>query len=126
MKKEATLYDRLGGMKAIEAVVNDFIDTVGSDKRITNPKVGQRLKEIDIAKLKSLVADQVCAGTGGPCEYKGRSMKESHAGLAITDAEFGYVVDDLVKTLDKYKVPEKEKGELLAILGPMKPDIVGQ
>ncbi len=126
MKKETSLYDRLGGMKAIQAVVNDFIDTVGGDKRITNAKVAQRLKEIDIAKLKSLVADQVCAGSGGPCEYKGRSMKESHAGLGITDAEFGYVVDDLVKTLDKYNVPEKEKGELLAILGPMKPDIVGQ
>jgi hemoglobin len=51
-------------------------------------------------------------------------MKETHKGLAITEDEFNYVVDDLIKTLDKYKVPEKEKQELLAILGPMKPDIV--
>jgi len=58
------------------------------------------------------------------CEYKGRSMKESHAGLDISEADFNYVVDDLVKTLDKFKVPEKEKNDLLAILGPMQPDIV--
>ena len=82
------------------------------------------METIDIDRLKALVSDQVCGGTGGPCEYKGHSMKETHKGLEISEAEFNYVVDDLVKTLDKYKVPEKEKNDLLAILGPMQPDIV--
>ena len=123
-KKEATLYERLGGKEAIAAVINDFVDTVGSDERIKNEKVAQRLKAIDIDNLKSLLVDQVCQGSGGPCEYKGRNMKEAHAGLEISNADFDYVVDDLVKTLDKYKVPQKEKDELLAILGPMRPDIV--
>ena len=70
--------------------------------------------------------EQICAGTGGPCTYTGRDMKSAHAGMGITDAQFNALVEDLVKSLDKFKVPEKEKGELLGILGPMKPSIVGQ
>jgi hemoglobin len=53
-------------------------------------------------------------------------MKSAHRGMNVTDAQFNALVEDLVKTLDKFKVPAKEKGELLAILGPLKPDIVGQ
>ncbi len=123
-KPSTSLYERLGGKKAIEMVVSDFIDTVGGDKRIQNPRVADRLAAIDINQLKSLVVDQVCMAAGGPCTYTGRTMKEAHTNLGITTAEFNYVVDDLVKTLDKYKVPQKEQQELLALLGPMKPDIV--
>ena len=53
-------------------------------------------------------------------------MKTAHKGMRVRDEEWNALVEDLVKSLDKFKVPEKEKGELLAILGPMKPDIVGQ
>ncbi len=70
-KKEATLYNRLGGKEAIQEVISDFVDTVGGDKRIKNEKVAERLKAIDINQLKALLVDQVCMGTGGPCEYKG-------------------------------------------------------
>jgi hemoglobin len=121
---QASLYDRLGGKKAIDLVVHDFIDTVGNDPRIQNPKVSERLAAIDIDRLKELVADQVCMATGGPCEYKGRDMHSSHVGLDITNAEFDYVVDDLVKTLNQYKVPDPEQQELLALLAPMRTDIV--
>ena len=72
------------------------------------------------------MVDQVCQGTGGPCTYQGRDMVSTHKGMNITDSEFGALVEDLIKALDKHKVPEKEKGELLGILGPMKPAIVGQ
>ncbi len=121
---QASLYDRLGGKKAIDMVVNDFVDTVGSDQRIKNQKVAERLAAIDIGNLKRLVSDQVCMASGGPCTYTGRDMKTAHTNLGITEAEWNYVVDDLVKTLHKYKVPEKEQQELLALLGPMKGDIV--
>lgn len=123
-KPQATLYERLGEKPAIEAVVNDFIDRVGSDPRITNERVQARLAAIHIPTLKWQVTNQVCAATGGPCEYTGRDMGAAHTGLKITNAEFDAVVDDLVKTLDKYKVPEQEKNELLALLGPMRKDIV--
>jgi hemoglobin len=120
----ASLYNRLGGEKAIRTVVSDFIDTVGGDRRIQSPKVQARLAEIDIGKLKMHVANQVCMATGGPCKYEGRNMKEAHANLGISGEEFGYVVDDLVRTLDKYRVGAREKDELLALLAPMKSDIV--
>jgi hemoglobin len=72
------------------------------------------------------LVEQVCQGSGGPCEYKGKDMVSAHKGMNINDAEFGALVEDLVKALDKNKVPAKEKGELLGVLGPMKPAIVGQ
>ena len=123
-QKEASLYERLGGKSAIAMVVNDFVDTVGADSRITNEKVAARLEETSIPVLKMLITDQVCMATGGPCVYTGRDMVESHKGLEITNQEFDWVVDDLVKTLDKYKVPEREKNELIDLLAPMRSDIV--
>ncbi|MFY9287201.1 MAG: group 1 truncated hemoglobin, partial [Alphaproteobacteria bacterium] len=73
---------------------------------------------------KMHVVNLVCAGAGGPCNYTGRSMKDSHAGLKITSREFDFVVEDLVAALDKFNVPEKEKSELLSLLGPMRKEIV--
>jgi hemoglobin len=118
-KSELSLYDRLGGTPAITAVVGDFLETVGSDSRVKNQPPPARVP----ALTQSLV-DLVCQATGGPCVYKGRDMKAAHAGMGITPAEFDAVVDDLVKTLDKYEVPAREKNELLALLAPMRGDIV--
>ena len=121
MADKKSLYERLGGQPAIVAVVDDFVGNVAADTRINS-----FFKTTDIPRLKRLLVEQICAGTGGPCKYTGRDMKSAHRGMKITDAQFNALVEDLVKTLDKFKVPAKEKGELLAILGPMKPDIVGQ
>ncbi|MGH8798985.1 MAG: group I truncated hemoglobin [Casimicrobiaceae bacterium] len=119
--QQKSLYDRLGGKDAIVAVVDDFVGNVAADNRINH-----YFARTDIAGLKRNLVDQICAGTGGPCSYTGRDMKTAHAGMGVTNADFDALVSDLVKTLDKFKVPEKEKGELLAILGPMRPSIVGQ
>jgi hemoglobin len=119
--QQKSLYDRLGGQGAIVAVVDDFVGNVAADNRIN-----KFFARTDIPRLKRLLVEQICAGTGGPCTYTGRDMKSAHAGMGITDAQFNALVEDLVKSLDKFKVPEKEKGELLGILGPMKPSIVGQ
>ena len=119
--QQKSLYDRLGGQGAITAVVDDFVGNVAADNRIN-----KFFAKTDVPRLKRLLAEQICAGTGGPCTYTGRDMKSAHAGMGITDAQFNALVEDLVKSLDKFKVPEKEKGELLGILGPMKPSIVGQ
>jgi hemoglobin len=121
---EPTLYQRLGGREAIKLVVDDFVANMAAD-----PRVNGRFKGLDagrVAKLQTNLADQICDATGGPCAYLGRDMKAAHAGMGITDAEWSATVGDLVKSLDKLRVGAKDQQELLAILGPMKKDIVGQ
>jgi hemoglobin len=76
--------------------------------------------------LRNNLIDQICQGTGGPCVYKGKTMLETHTGMNITSQEFSALVEDLVMALDEFDVPEKEKTELLNILGPMQTDIVGK
>ncbi|HEU4683371.1 MAG TPA: group 1 truncated hemoglobin [Nitrospira sp.] len=114
-----SLYERLGGKPAISAVVDQFVANVATDTRING-----RFTTTDIPKLKANLVDQVCAASGGPCVYKGRDMKTTHAGMRIANADFSALVEDLVKALDTYKVPVQEKNELLALLAPMKGDIV--
>ena len=116
-----SLYDRLGGKGAIQAVVDDFIGNVAGDARIN-----KRFASANIPRLKTMLVDQICEASGGPCKYMGASMLDSHRGMKITDAEFNALVEDLVKSLDKFKVPSQEKTELLTALGSMKPDIVNR
>ena len=121
MMTQKPLYDRLGGKPAIQAVVNDFIGNVAADRRIN-----ERFAKADIPRLKMMLVDQICQASGGPCKYTGASMIDSHKGMNITDGEFTALVEDLIKSLDKFKVPAQEKNELLGALGGMKPQIVGK
>jgi hemoglobin len=113
------LYERLGGQKAVQAVVDDFIGNLAADTRIN-----LRFFNTDIPKLNKLLVEFVCMATGGPCKYTGQGMEESHAGMELVDEEFVALVEDLVKTLDKFKVPKAEKDQLLGALGPLQPQIV--
>jgi len=114
-----TLYDRLGGKGAITAVVDTFVAHVAADNRIN-----KKFAKSNIPRVKSEIVDQVCAATGGPCTYTGRSMKEAHRNMKVTEGEFNALVDDLTTALDDYKVPTAEKEELLGKLATMKADIV--
>ena len=114
-----TLYDRLGGKDAITAVVDELVANIAADTRIN-----AMFANADIPNLKTKLVDQICEASGGPCKYTGKTMKDAHVGMNIKEADFNALVEDLVKALDKFKVPEKEKGELLGALGKMKDDIV--
>ena len=116
---KTSLYDRLGQKPAITAVVDDFVANVAADKRING-----RFANANIPRLKTMLVDQICEATGGPCKYTGRSMLDSHRGMNITEAEFNALVEDLVKSLNKFKVPPEEQQQLLTALGGMKGDIV--
>lgn len=114
-----SLYDRLGGKPAITAVVDDFVARVAADNRING-----KFANANIPRLKTMLVDQICQASGGPCAYTGRDMKATHAGMGINGGEFDALVGDLVATLNKFKVGEREKNDLLGALGPMKKDIV--
>jgi len=115
----ATLYDRLGGAKVIEQVVADTIDRTASD-----PVTKRSFDKVDLAKLKKKVEEHICELSAGPCKYSGDTMKLSHQGLDIREAEFFGMVQHLRDSLDKAGVPQSAKNELLKILAPMKRDIV--
>ena len=119
-----SLYKRLGGREGIALVVNDFVGNMAADTRV-NARF-KDMKPADVEKLKSYLADQICDASGGPCSYLGRDMKTVHTGMKSTEAEWNATVENLAKALDKNMVGVKERQELVAILAPMKPDIVGR
>jgi hemoglobin len=100
-------------------IVDTWVMTIASDSRIS-----QYFANADIGMLQSHLYDQLCELVGGPCKYTGKDMKTAHRGMGVTGADFNALVEDLVGALDKFKVGEKEKGDLLGALGPMKTDIV--
>jgi len=109
---DTTLYQRLGGKPAIAAVVDDAIANAAAD-----PRINQRFVGTDIARLKAALVEFLCDRSGGPCTYRGRNMSDAHEGMKIRADEFDALVEDLVRSLDTYKVPARERGELLTLLG---------
>lgn len=125
MSSQPSLYERLGGVYAIAAVVDDFIDRIMQDSRLNaNPKVDEAHHRVSKAGFKYLVTEQVCWAAGGPQVYTGRSMRDSHVHLEITEFEWQSFLDDLRQTFDKFEVPAAERAELLAIVESTKSDIV--
>lgn len=121
-QEKKLFYTRLGGYDAIAAVVDDFIGRLVADKRFSRFFVGH--SEDSLKKIRMHVIDQLCAAAGGPCLYMGRDMKTSHHGLGITSDDWDASAKHLVESLDKFKVPQAEKDELLAFVGTLKKDIV--
>ena len=120
-----SLFERLGGVYAIATVVNDFVDRIMDDPRLNaNPKVDEAHHRVSRAGFKYLVTEQVCWATGGPQQYTGKSMYDSHAHLEITEPQGQAFLDDFQTTLDKYEVPATEQQELFAIVESTKKDIV--
>jgi hemoglobin len=117
--QEKSLYDRLGGGDAINALTESWVARVGGDDRASGKFV-----RTDIDRLKKEVIDQLCEATGGPCTYTGRSMLETHAGMKVTAGEFDVVMQHLDATLDELNVPKTERDELVGLLRPMRDDIV--
>lgn len=120
-----SLYTRLGGIEAISAVTDQFLANVANDATINGRFADAVANPYRLQLLRNNLIDQICAGSGGPCQYKGKTMLAAHTGMNITNEEFGALVADLVASLDQFNVPTKEKNDLLAILGPMQPDVVG-
>ena len=117
-----TLYKRLGGYDAIAAVTDEFITRLATDAQLGKFFAGHATDSKQ--RIRQHVVDFLCVATGGPCVYKGRDMKTSHAGLGITKSDWDRGVMHLVATLDRFKVPMKEKEELLGAASGLMKDIV--
>jgi len=122
--QQASLYKRLGGYDAIAAVTDDFLARLASDTQTKRFFVGHSAESLK--QIRQHIVDFLCQATGGPCAYHGRDMKTAHTGLGITEDDWNASVKDLVATLDKFKVPEKEKTEVLSAVSGLKADIVGK
>lgn len=116
-----SLYDRLGGKPALTAVVNELWAVASADVRI-NGRFAHTKPEVFGAQL----VDFLCQASGGPCQYKGQDMKTAHTGMKLTEGEFTALAEDTVKALDKFKVPDSEKGEVMGLLGSLKGDIINR
>ena len=119
------LYDRLGGIKGITLVVDDFIDRLVTNKTLNkNPAINAGRKASPAPYLKVQVAQLMCEATGGPCKYTGKDMKSAHAHLNISEKEWDVMAAEFKKSLDKFKVPAAEQNELFDVVGKTKADIV--
>ncbi|UXH78062.1 group I truncated hemoglobin [Roseateles amylovorans] len=113
------LYRALGGEDGVRRISAELVQRVYADDRIkhlfqeTNPKF-----------LTEQLRKQFCELSGGPCQYDGESMKNSHAKLGITKAHFNALVEDLQSAMDAQGVPFTTQNRLLALLAPMHRDIV--
>ena len=134
---EKSLYDRLGGVFAIAAVVDHFSDAI-----VQNPIVGKTSKNPALREwhtnnlgrlpgLKFMRALWVCNVSGGPFEYTATrpgktavGLEEAHRDLCISPAEFDEVAAELGRTLDFVKVPKREKGEVLAAFAAHKNEVI--
>ncbi len=116
---ESSLYDRLGGIDAITAVARAFEDRAAKDDRIN-----QKFARTNLDRLTKEFVDQLCQATGGPCTYTGRDMTETHTNMGVTSGEFDAFMEDLVATLDGFKVDKADQDELLSMLMAMRGEIV--
>jgi hemoglobin len=121
---EKSLYDRLGGQPAVQAVASGLVDRILADNRVNKWFAHAAASPANADAYKSKLAEFICQNTGGPCKYTGRDMVSAHKGREVTSEAFDAVVQDLVAVLDNLKVPQKDKDQLLGILGPLKSSIV--
>src|SRR4028118_224629 len=125
MNAQPSLYQRLGGVYSIASVVDDFIDRIMDDPRLNaNPLVDEAHHRVSRAGFKYLVTEMVCWATGGPQQYSGRSMSDSHAHLKISPEEWDIFLADFQETLNKFAVPSTEQKELFDIVESTRKDIV--
>ncbi|HYF34605.1 MAG TPA: group 1 truncated hemoglobin [Prosthecobacter sp.] len=121
-KPADSLYKRLGGYDAIAAVTDDFLGRLVADPQLKRFFVG--FSNDSKQRIRQHTVNFLCKATGGPCEYNGRDMKTVHTGVGITEEDWNLSVKHLEATLDKFKVPARERQEVLAAIGGLKGDIV--
>lgn len=118
---KASLYERLGGMEGLDAISFDLLA-----RSVADPRIADDFVEADLVNLHERLVEQLCALSGGPCTYGGRDMRAAHAGLGLTEADFNALVEHLVDAMTARGVPLSAQNELLALLAPMRREVIRQ
>ena len=122
---EQSLYERLGGVNAIASVVDRFSDQVVRNPKLNvNPALKEWNESGQLPGLKFMRTLWICEATGGPFKYTGKNMADAHVDLHITSEEFDEVGAEIAAALDHFKVPEREKQEVLAAIVARKDEVV--
>jgi hemoglobin len=122
---EKHLYERLGGTKNVASIVDEWLRLSLADERISSFFAATTAKPERLAKFRRALTDQICEIADGPCQYNGPEMKKVHQDMHLEEEHFIAFADDLLKSLNKFSVGEREKNELLGRLGTMRAEILG-
>jgi hemoglobin len=115
-----SLYERLGASEGIRRLVDDVVAA-----HLSNPIVQTRFANVkDMARLKKMAHEFFCAGSGGPETYTGKDMRAAHLGMNISEQEYLAVMDDVVGALNKNRLDEDTKKDVIAILYSLKDEII--
>jgi hemoglobin len=117
--KDDSLYKALGGKEKIAAFTKDFVAIISTD-----PQIGKFFEETNLKRLTAKLTEQFIDLSGGPVKYSGRDMRESHAGLHITNADFNKLAEDLQIAMDKQDISFPTQNRLIALLASMQRAIV--
>lgn len=117
-----SLYERIGGKDGITKIVDSFVKNAQSND--ATKKRFAKLSKDKLAKFSQSLVDQLCHEAGGDCEYQGKDMKSAHKGMKITEAEWTAWISAFKAAMDEHQVGETEQDDLIAILAPMRDDVV--
>lgn len=113
-----SLYQQLGGESGIAAITDGLLREIEQDQRIVH-----HFADTDIGRFRTLLAEQLCDISGGPCVYSGGTMQESHSGFNISLADYDALVEGLIKVMQQQNISISAQNQLLALLAPMYKDI---
>jgi len=113
------LYQQLGAGAGLEKIVDGLLLEIEQDQQIVH-----HFRDTDIERFRKLLIEQLCELSGGPCQYSGASMQESHTGFKITQADFDNLVRHLMKVMETLEIPITAQNQLLGLLAPMYGDVV--
>jgi hemoglobin len=120
-----TLWDRLGGEDNVRKVVNDFVGGAATDPKVDFSRGGKYpLNDDGVKKLKQLLVEQISSASGGPLKYTGKSMKELHKGMEITDAQFDAAAAHLKAAQQKNGAKADDVDAVLKAVDDTRKDIV--
>ncbi len=121
----SSLYQRLGGSEAITMLVDDIVEAHMGNAIIKARFLPYAAEPERLGAIKGHLCAFLCAGSGGPQTYAGRTMPETHRGMNISAAEFVAAVDDILAVLGRHGLGDDVKKDVLAISWSLKDDIMG-